>query len=360
MQQEQTLSTLAYSTMSPQDSPPIQDELYADGDLILYGARVIVPAALCRHTLSRLHDSHRGVESTKCWARQAVFWPGINSDIVPQLELASHTRTDGGPLFTSNKFRDFMEQWGVRHGVTSPYYLQSNSDAEAVVKSTNHLILTTIPSGNIDCKEFDRGLLELRNIPNFTGCSPAQILYGRPLRSCIPAHLESFSKEWQVKTEDCHHRAAACAEQVKTQYDQRARLLPRLTVGQHVRIQDPISHRWDKVRVVMSFGRSRDCEIQLPSGHVWWQNHRFLRPVPPPSVDPSPLSPMAPCLDQEKQSLADIPLMSQRRSQRLTEKVHSRRPSEELSELAVCEVGDTGAYEASHDQERLKKIRDLE
>ncbi|XP_068204834.1 uncharacterized protein [Palaemon carinicauda] len=56
-------------------------DLYADGDLVLYGARVVVPVALRRRTLSHLHDSHRGVEATKRRARQSVFWPGIDSDI---------------------------------------------------------------------------------------------------------------------------------------------------------------------------------------------------------------------------------------------------------------------------------------
>ncbi|XP_064081885.1 uncharacterized protein K02A2.6-like [Macrobrachium nipponense] len=60
----------------------IRDELYADGDLVLHEAGVIVPAALHCRTLSHLHDSYRGVESTKHRARQAVFWLGINSDVV--------------------------------------------------------------------------------------------------------------------------------------------------------------------------------------------------------------------------------------------------------------------------------------
>ncbi|XP_064121730.1 uncharacterized protein K02A2.6-like [Macrobrachium nipponense] len=64
----------------------IRDELYADGDLVLYGARVIVPATLRCRTLSRLHNSHRGMEATKSRVRQAVFWPGINSDIVNTIE----------------------------------------------------------------------------------------------------------------------------------------------------------------------------------------------------------------------------------------------------------------------------------
>jgi len=59
----------------------IRDNLSIDGELVLYGARVIVPAALRRRTLSCLHDSHRGVESTKRRAKQTVFWPGIDSDI---------------------------------------------------------------------------------------------------------------------------------------------------------------------------------------------------------------------------------------------------------------------------------------
>ncbi|XP_068227654.1 uncharacterized protein [Palaemon carinicauda] len=140
-------------------------------------------------------------------------------------------RTDGGPQFTSAEFKDFMKRWGVRHMVTSPHYPQSNGHAEAAVKSIKHLILKTAPSGNIDNEDFDCVLLELRNTPNFTGCSPAQILYGRPLRSCIPAHPNAFSKEWQVKSEDCDRRAAASYEQVKTQYDQHAHSLPKLSVG---------------------------------------------------------------------------------------------------------------------------------
>lgn len=78
-----------------------------------------------------------------------------------------------------------MMQWGVYHVVTLPHYPQSTGDAEAAMKSLEHLILKTASSGNTDCEDFDRGLLELRNTPNSTGRSPAQILYGNSLRSCV-------------------------------------------------------------------------------------------------------------------------------------------------------------------------------
>ncbi|XP_045120473.1 uncharacterized protein LOC123509916 [Portunus trituberculatus] len=228
----------------------LRDHLYADGELVLYGQRIVVPVALRRRTLARLHDSHRGVEATRRRARQTVFWPGIDSDIantvracepcqvlqpsqqqeplmcddnpsrpfesvsadfftvagksflviadrlsgwpvvVPcgadttatrtiqmfcryfrEVGVPLRLRTDGGPQFASADFQNFMERWGVHHIVTSPHYPQSNGHAEAAVKSVKHLILKTAPSGNIDTEEFARGLLELRNSPNYTGRS---------------------------------------------------------------------------------------------------------------------------------------------------------------------------------------------
>ncbi|XP_064077772.1 uncharacterized protein LOC135195486 [Macrobrachium nipponense] len=71
----------------------LREDLYADGDLVLYGARVVVPAALRRRTLSHLHDSHRGVEATKRRARQSVFWPGIDSDIANTVRACEACQT---------------------------------------------------------------------------------------------------------------------------------------------------------------------------------------------------------------------------------------------------------------------------
>ena len=371
----------------------LRDLLSSDGNLVLYGARVVVPAALRRRTLTRLHDSHRGIEATKRRAKQTVFWPGIDSDIastvracepcqvmqpsqqqepymcddtptrpfesvsadffavsgkdflvivdrlsgwpvvVPctgdttarttcramcryfrEVGVPLRLRTDGGTQFTSREFQDCMERWGVDHIVSSPHYPQSNGHAEAAVKSVKNLILKTAPSGNLDVEDFDRGLLELRNSPNHTGRSPAQILYGHPLRSCVPAHPQSFKAEWQAKTEDCDRRAAAHDTAAQRNYDQHARPLPKLSVGQRVRIQDTTSHRWDKVGVVMGIGRSRDYSVRLPSGRVWWRNRRFLRPVPSPSGPPPtpsgppsppsgpspPQTPVLPCSDQDR------------------------------------------------------------
>ncbi|XP_037800548.1 uncharacterized protein LOC119595492, partial [Penaeus monodon] len=106
-------------------------------------------------------------------------------------------------ITSSQEFSIFLQRWGVHHIMSSPHYPQSNGHAEAAVKKVKYLIMKTAPNRNIDCEEFDRGLLELRNTPNFTGRSPAQILFGMPFRSCVPAHYSTFMKKWQTKAEDC-------------------------------------------------------------------------------------------------------------------------------------------------------------
>lgn len=190
-------------------------------------------------------------------------------------------RTDGGPQFASREFSTFLERWGVRHDTSTPHYPQSNGHAESAVKAVKHFIQKVAPSGNIDCEAFDRGLLELRNTPNQTGRSPAQVLYGRPLRSCVPAHASAFQKRWQARDESCDRRAAARLRDATSRYDAHARPLPPLQRGDVVRIQDPTTQRWDKVGTIMGVGRSRDYLLKMPSGRVWWRNRRFLRPAPP-------------------------------------------------------------------------------
>ena len=226
----------------------LRDDLTADSSLVLHGARIVVPTALRRRTLARLHDSHRGVEATKRQSRHIAFWAGIDSDITSTVRACEpcqvlqpilqqepllsddspnrpfesfsaefftvsgksflvvtdqlsgwpvvvpckgdHTayntirifcryfrevgvplrlHTDGGPQFTSHDFQEFMKRWGVHHIISSPHYLQS--------------------FGNIDCEEFDRGLLELRNTPKVTGCSCMATHY---TPACLPTPSPSL------------------------------------------------------------------------------------------------------------------------------------------------------------------------
>ena len=186
-------------------------------------------------------------------------------------------RTDGGPQFTSSTVRRFLARWGVRHELSSPYHPRSNGHAEAAVKAVKRLILTATTGGQLDDDEFARALLELRNTPRADGRSPAQMLFGRPLRSSVPAHHRSFAPEWQRAADECDMKAEELRRQTKERYDRTARPLSALQIGTHVDVQDTTSGRWDRLGVVVGVGARRSYLVKLGSGRILWRNRRFLR-----------------------------------------------------------------------------------
>ena len=52
-----------------------------EGMVILRSHRIIIPMALRKEILKRLHASHQGIDRTQRRARETVYWPGITSDI---------------------------------------------------------------------------------------------------------------------------------------------------------------------------------------------------------------------------------------------------------------------------------------
>ena len=189
-------------------------------------------------------------------------------------------RTDGGPQCTSSTVRRFLQRWGVRHQVSSPGYPRSNGHAESAVKSVKRLIQTTA-AGGLDSDEFARALLELRNTPRADGRSPAQILFGHPLRSSVPAHRRAFAAEWQRKADECDTRATELREQAKTRHDASAHPLRPLHIGNVADIQDVTTKRWDRTGTIVGIGSRRTYLIKMVSGRTLWRNRRFLRPYRP-------------------------------------------------------------------------------
>ncbi len=57
------------------------------------------------------------------------------------------------------------------------------------------------------------------------------VLFGRPLRSCVPAHSASFTAEWNERTEECDRRAASRPDDARERYDAHSRALPPLDMS---------------------------------------------------------------------------------------------------------------------------------
>ena len=64
----------------------IRHDLAVEDGLVLYGPRLVIPAAKRKEVLQRLHSSHQGITRTQQRARSAVFWHGITNDIRQMIE----------------------------------------------------------------------------------------------------------------------------------------------------------------------------------------------------------------------------------------------------------------------------------
>ena len=188
-------------------------------------------------------------------------------------------RSDGGPQFTSNQFKEFLTRWGVSHKISSPYYAQSNGHAEASVKAMKNLIMKTTSNGNITTEEFQNGLLEWRNTPRSDGLSPAEIVFGHPMRTRIPIHRSKFINKWMTMDAEYDLKKTQQLKKQDERYNSTAKSLKPISLGKTVRIQHPLDKTWECIATVVEIGKYRNYLLKLPCGKTYWRNRRFLREV---------------------------------------------------------------------------------
>ena len=219
---------------------------------------------------------------------------------VPE-ELSS----DGGPEYTAGATKEFLDRWGVKHRVSSAYFPQSNGRAEVAVKATKRLMRANLgPSGTLDSDKFLRALLQLRNTPDpDCNLSPAQILFGRPIRDSLSFvnRLEKFSnphirpmwrEAWSSKEEALRTRFTKSAEKLS----QHAKPLQPLRVGDKCFVQNQVGNnrtKWDRTGSVVEVRDHDQYVVKVDgSGRLTKRNRRFLRAFSPASatIDNPPFS----------------------------------------------------------------------
>ena len=59
----------------------VRSALTSKDGLLLYHQRIVVPRALQRETLNRIHEGHQGIEKCRMRSKSFVWWPGIAKQI---------------------------------------------------------------------------------------------------------------------------------------------------------------------------------------------------------------------------------------------------------------------------------------
>ncbi|XP_039449423.1 uncharacterized protein K02A2.6-like [Culex pipiens pallens] len=244
------------------------DSLTVVDGCIMFAERLVIPAQHRKRCLEQLHRGHPGMVRMKQIARSYVYWPSLDDEIVGYVKAcqpcASVARSpphsapvpwpkaagpwqrihidfagpingdyfliavdsfskwrmfsrlgmptlivsDNGTQFTSAEFAEFCASNGIHHTTTAPYHPQSNGQAERFVDTFKRPV-KKISEGRGTIEEaLDIFLLAYRSTPNRCapeGKSPAEIMFGRKIRTCLellrpPADPEPPQKEDQRRS----------------------------------------------------------------------------------------------------------------------------------------------------------------
>jgi hypothetical protein len=139
--------------------------------------------------------------------------------------------TDNGPQFACEQFRKFAAQWGFMHVTSSPQHPKSNGKAESAVK----IVKSLCKRAKLDGKDPWLAILHWQNTPTEgLDSSPAQRLMSRKLRSGLPiTNSLLFPKVVEGVSEKLRWKR----RMAKFHYDARAKDLPELNVGEHIRMK---------------------------------------------------------------------------------------------------------------------------
>lgn len=197
--------------------------------------------------------------------------------------------SDGGPEFTASATKNFLRDWGIHHRLSSVAFPHSNCRAEVGVKTVKRMISSnTGPCGELDVDLFQRAILQYRNAPDATTkLSPAQCLFGRPIKDFIPILPGKYRPHptWmetlQSREEALRNRHMQAAER----WAEHTRLLSPLRVGDKVRMQNQTGNRptkWDRTGIIVEVRQFHQYVVKVDgSGRVTIRNRKFLRKYEP-------------------------------------------------------------------------------
>ena len=195
--------------------------------------------------------------------------------------------TDGGTTFIAEQTKQFLDRYGVHHRVSAVGYPHSNQRAELAVKSMKRLLRDNVTvGGSLDTDRFLRAIMAYRNTPDRdTGCSPAQVLFGRELRDFLPSPVNRYSvrPEWRLQAEERELALAKRGAKNMESLQHKTKTLSRLMVGMLVQIQNQVGNhptRWDSTGVVVEVKEYDQYVVKVHgTGRLTVRNRQFLRHI---------------------------------------------------------------------------------
>ena len=111
------------------------------------------------------------------------------------------------PPYNGHEFKEYCQRMGVEHHMTTPEDAQANGFAEAFVKIMVKLVHTAVVEKQDPRKRVNKYLLAYRATPHkVTGRSPAELLYGRKIRTKLPGLKVQRQGELDKEVREKHEK----------------------------------------------------------------------------------------------------------------------------------------------------------
>ena len=177
--------------------------------------------------------------------------------------------SDNGPQYSCGEFEAFATSWGFRHVTSSPHYPQANGKAERHVGTVKRTLQKALEDG----QDPAMAMLCIRTTPIDNGLpSPADLMFKYKVNSNLPSvsRMQQHQDEHKQLMLDKH----AKAEQA---YNQTAKPLPEIEPGEYIRVQDPITKKWNPAQVREKCSElPQSYIVETSSGAVLRRNRRHL------------------------------------------------------------------------------------
>ena len=127
-------------------------------------------------------------EMEKSYGTKSIAIVKKMKKIFSRLGIPETLRSDNEPQYTAQVFKEFSKDWNFKHVASSPEYPKSNGFVERHIEIVRNLLTKAKQSG----KDQYLAMLESRNCPVENSSSPAQLIYGRCLRSLSSIYQEKL------------------------------------------------------------------------------------------------------------------------------------------------------------------------
>ena len=174
--------------------------------------------------------------------------------------LPTQVVTDNGAQFTSQEFGEFLKLNGIQHYKSAPYHPATNGEAERYVQTFKQAMRAAKGDSGTLSTKLMRFLLSYRTTPNATtGVSPAELLFGRTLRTRLNLLRPDISTKVQDK------------QASQKQYHDKKSRDRHFQVGQSVLVENNKPEpKWVVGTVVEKLG---DISYRVQVGNQVWKRH---------------------------------------------------------------------------------------